>query len=230
MAAALGAISSFPDLVWCQSGNTINISSSRTTLFYCCPAWLPDSPQTGQLKLGHAFILGLIAGIGYFARANGLFLLIGLWLWLLFWGGSSGKTTTSKTGMLISHLASITPAFLLSLLGFCVMAALWWWRNLNVYGSPFYTQNLNFLFADDYFVFWAVRATPPTAAEWFSHHGIIDLFNRLAKGFYAAAEPFFLGNLHRGEFLRRGSIDRVYIDGFHLVVPKRGNCVKMHCY
>lgn len=205
MAAMFAAIS--PSQIWFSANLETQLTFQVVTFLFLIVAqkWLPDSVN-GRLRLGHAFLLGLIAGIGYLARTNGLFLLIGLWLWLLFWGGNSGKTTTSKSGRLTSHLASITPAFLLSLLGFCVMAALWWWRNWSVYGSPFYTQNLNFLFADNYFVFWAVSATPPTAAEWFSHHGIMDLFIRLGRGFYAAAEPFILGNLHRGEPYAEGPL------------------------
>jgi hypothetical protein len=204
-AAMFAAIS--PSQIWFSSNLETQSAFQVITLLFLVAAqkWMPDSAN-GRLKPGHAFLLGLIAGLGYLARTNGLFLLIGLWLWLLFWGGNREKTTASKSGGFARHLASITPAFLLSLLGFCVLAALWWWRNWVVFGSPFYTQNLNFLFADDYFIYWAVRATPPSAAEWFSNHSVVDFFIRMGKGFYAAAEPFILGNLHRNELFAEGPL------------------------
>lgn len=205
LAAMLAAIS--PSQIWFGANLDTQLTFQVVTLLFLIAAqkWLPDS-SSGKIKLGHCFVLGLIAGMGYLARTNGLFLLLGFWVWLLFWGGKAKESPTPKPRRFIKRLASITPAFLVSLLGFCILAALWWWRNWVVFGSPFYTQNLSILFADDYYVFWTVRTIPPSGAEWFSHHSILDLFIRLGKGFYAAAEPFILGNLHRNELYAEGPL------------------------
>jgi len=213
MASAVGAISA--SQIWFGSNLDTQTTFQLTTLifFLLALSWLPDQPQK-RLKLRYAFILGIITGFAYLTRANGSFLLAGLWLWLLFWGGKGKKSTDGWLERFVKHLLSIAPLVLISLLAFCIVAAPWWYRNWQVFGSPFYTQNAYFIYAEDFFNVWVVRSSPPQTGEWFSHHTIFDIFIRESRGIYAAIEPFILGNLHRQERYAEGPLIVFTLMGF----------------
>jgi hypothetical protein len=205
IAAAVGAISA--SQIWFGANLDTQVAFQLVTLIFFLLAltWLPDKAKN-RLKLRYAFILGLITGFAYLTRANGAFLLAGLWFWLLFWGGDGKPSTDGWLLRFIKHLLFIAPAVLISLLGFCVAVLPWWIRNWQVFGSPFYTQNAYFIYAEDFYNAWTVRPSPPSAAEWFSHHNLWENLIREGRGIYAAMEPFFLGNIHRIERYAEGPL------------------------
>lgn len=205
VAVVLGAISS--SQIWFGANLDTQVTFQLLTLLFLWAgqAWLTPLPR-GSIKLGTAFALGLIAGVGYLTRANGILFLIALWLWLLFWSRVEKEASGGWFKRFFLHIWRIIPACLMSLLGFFILALPWLWRNHNAFGSPFFSENSYFIYTDDFWGMWSVRPTIPTAGEWFARHGLGEFIIKELRGVYAAIEPFFLGNLHRQELYVEGPL------------------------
>jgi 4-amino-4-deoxy-L-arabinose transferase-like glycosyltransferase len=123
---------------------------------------------------------GVLCGVAYLSRANGLLLLVAL-LGLVWWESRRWRPC------------------LLVLGGFLLVSLPWLVRNTVAFGHPLFTENSYFLWAGRFEQVFAVRETVPTIRTYFAEHSVLQALARMVKGCYLSAEAFLLGNIFRRE-------------------------------
>ncbi len=142
-----------------------------------------------RLSPGRAALLGLVSGLAYLSRTQGLLLIFSMGAWILF---SAGKKRFSR-------FAVFSAVFLL-------VCAPWFIRNLSAFGSPIYTQGSQFLLNENHWSAWEVREEPPGPMDLLRYRGPASVLRFVAAGILRVMEPFTTGSLHRGEVFGQPSL------------------------
>ncbi|MCD4702549.1 MAG: glycosyltransferase family 39 protein [Candidatus Aegiribacteria sp.] len=127
-------------------------------------------------------LLGILTGLAYLTRTQGMLLAFSIGFWVLLRGGVKRILKT-----------------LLFITVFILTCMPWFMRNLSAFGSPTYTQGGQFLLNENHWAAWEVRDTPPEPLDMLRHQGAGAVGAYLAKGTLRVLEPITTGSLHRGE-------------------------------
>lgn len=142
-----------------------------------------------RITLRRAALLGLLAGLAYLARTQGMLLAFSVGFWILL-RGSGGRTL--KTALFAAvFLAVCSP---------------WFVRNIRAFGSPMYSQGGQFLLNENHWAAWEVRQTPPGPMDLLNHRGPGAVAAYIARGAVRVLEPVTTGSLHRGEVFGQPSL------------------------
>ena len=141
------------------------------------------------LSFRRVILLGILTGLAYLTRTQGMLLAFSIGIWVLLRG--RGKR-------ILKALLFIT-VFILT----CMP---WFVRNISVFGSPTYTQGGQFLLNENHWAAWEVRDTPPEPTDMLTHQGAGAVAAYLAKGTLRVLEPITTGSLHRGESFGQPSL------------------------
>jgi 4-amino-4-deoxy-L-arabinose transferase-like glycosyltransferase len=153
------------------------------------------------------FFLGLLIGLSFLSRNNGLLVMaaLGIDLFLRFIKPKFWKK------MIIGGIVVW--------LGFITSAGWWMVRNYAEFGSPFFTDNSLFLYNEDMFkTVWEVRDNPPAPGDFFRAHTIEEIIKREIQGFYRIVEPFLMGNIFHNELFSQGNMCGFILFAFVLLL------------
>ncbi|MBN2254103.1 MAG: glycosyltransferase family 39 protein [Deltaproteobacteria bacterium] len=142
-----------------------------------------------KLSFGRIFLLGLLSGLAYLTRTQGMLLACSIGLWILL------KCKEKK----------ILKALLFASV-YLLVCLPWFIRNMNAFGSPTYTQGSQFLLTENHWAAWEVRDTPPGPGDMLRHQGPAAVAAYIARGTLRVLEPVTTGSLHRGEIFGQPSL------------------------
>lgn len=142
-----------------------------------------------SISFPRSAVLGLVVGLSYLTRTQGLILALSMGIWILFRGGSRR----------LFKAILFAGVFLLT-------CAPWFARNIQAFGSPTYTQGGQFLINENHWAAWEVRDTAPEPLDMLRHQGPAAVVAYLAKGVLRVLEPVSIGTLHRGEIFGQPSL------------------------
>lgn len=142
-----------------------------------------------KITFRRVILLGLLSGLIYLTRTQGLLVAFSLGLWVLL---KSSKKRILKA--------------LLFCFIFLITCLPWFIRNMNAFGSPIYTQGRQFLINENHWAAWEVRDTPPGPMDMLRHQGPGAVAAYLARGALRVFEPVTTGSLHRGEIFGQPSL------------------------
>ncbi|MEN8209904.1 MAG: glycosyltransferase family 39 protein, partial [Candidatus Fermentibacteria bacterium] len=142
-----------------------------------------------ELSFRRVILIGILTGLAYLARTQGMLLAFSVAFWILF------KERVKKI-----------LKFLLFVTVFILTSMPWFIRNISVFGSPTYTQGGQFLLNENHWAAWEVRDTPPEPMDMLRHQGPGAVTAYLAKGTLRVLEPVTTGSLHRGESFGQPSL------------------------
>lgn len=132
------------------------------------------------------WVPGLLLGALYLSRANGL-------LVALAYAMEQVRRRHYRHAAMVILVAS-------------AVAMPWCVRNARAFGNPLHTDNSLFLWSDDFWSVFSVRATPPSMSDYLAHHSPVEVAVRWLKGAYLSMEGFLIGNIFRGEPFSRDSL------------------------
>jgi 4-amino-4-deoxy-L-arabinose transferase-like glycosyltransferase len=135
-----------------------------------------------SIGFGRAAAIGLLTGVSYLVRTQGLILAGSMGLWIIYRASPRRLLKTAT-------FAGI----------FIVTCLPWFLRNNAAFGSPTHTQGSQFLINENHWSAWAVRETPPGPLDMLRYQGPVAVASYAAKGVLRVLEPFTTGSLHRGE-------------------------------
>ncbi|MCK4806827.1 MAG: glycosyltransferase family 39 protein, partial [Candidatus Aegiribacteria sp.] len=141
------------------------------------------------LSFRRIVLLGILTGLAYLTRTQGMILAFSIGFWVLLRGG-------------IKRILKI----LLFIAVFILTCMPWFMRNLSAFGSPTYTQGGQFLLNENHWAAWEVRDTPPEPLDMLRRQGVGAVAAYLAKGTMRVLEPITTGSLHRGESFGQPSL------------------------
>lgn len=136
----------------------------------------------GEVSWKRTVVLGVISGLAYMSRTQGLILAFSMGLWLLIRGGR----------------ARLGKAALFTLI-FLAVSMPWFARNAQAFGSPLYSQNSQFVMNENHWSAWSVRSSPPGPGDMLRNQGAAACAVYMAKGAARVLEPFGPGSTGRGE-------------------------------
>jgi len=137
-----------------------------------------DADRAGPWR---ALSMGLLCGLAWLARTQGLILAATAGFWVLL----RGRPRIGSTALFA--------------LGFLVVSLPWMIRNWTTFGSPFFSQAFQLLFARNDYAIWEVRQSPVSPLENVIGQPVLSLAAYVAAGALRVLEPFTVGTLHRGE-------------------------------
>jgi len=137
---------------------------------------------SGDLGWRRTALLGVVSGVAYLTRTQGMILAFSLCMWVLLRGGRARF-----------------PKALLFLAFFLLAALPWFARNIRVFGSPTHSQNGQFVLNENHWSAWSVRSTPPGPADMLENQGPAACASFVLRGVARVLEPFGPGSSHRGE-------------------------------
>ncbi|MBN1426593.1 hypothetical protein JXA88_18755 [Candidatus Fermentibacteria bacterium] len=132
------------------------------------------------------WVPGLLLGLLYLSRANGLLVAIAF-------------AVVGLRRRQFRHVAMVAAVA-------CAVAMPWFVRNAHAFGNPLHTDNSYFLWSDDFWSVFSVRAASPSIGNYFAQHSVADIIARWVKGAYLSLEGFLVGNIFRGEPFARDSL------------------------
>ncbi|MCK5786310.1 MAG: glycosyltransferase family 39 protein [Candidatus Sabulitectum sp.] len=135
-----------------------------------------------ELSWKRTLLLGVMSGILYLTRTQGLLMVPAIGMWILIKGGKHRWLKAVLFGL--AALIIVSP---------------WLIRNINEFGSPAHSQNGQFLLNENHWSAWSVRETAPSPSDMWNHQGPIAVARYMVAGVLRVAEPFTLGSTHRGE-------------------------------
>jgi len=135
-----------------------------------------------EISWKRAVLLGVMSGILYLSRTQGVFMAPAIGFWILLRGGKSKWPKALLCGA--AALAVASP---------------WLLRNINEFGSPTYSQNGQFLLNENHWSAWSVRATAPSSSDMLSNQGPVAVAEYVTAGIFRVIEPFSTGSTHRRE-------------------------------
>ncbi len=141
------------------------------------------------LSFRRVILLGILTGLAYLTRTQGMLLAFSIGFWVLLKG----------RGKRVLKLLLFLAVFILTCLP-------WFVRNISVFGSPTYTQGGQFLLNENHWAAWEVRDNPPEPMDLLRHQGVSAVAAYLAKGTLRVLEPITTGSLHRGESFGQPSL------------------------
>jgi len=174
--ASLAWLSLDPAMVWFSTQPDSLLLF--TALFFVILASFSGSEPTIRISV----LAGLLSGVSYLARTQGLVLGMSLGLWVLLRGGRGRLARASVFAC-----------------AFLAVALPWFLRNADAFGSPLYSQNGQFLLNENHWAAWEVRDTAPDPWDMLRHGGVPAVARALAAGVFRVIEPLTIGTLHRGE-------------------------------
>lgn len=149
-----------------------------TTLFFV----ILMVADTETLSFRRIVILGILSGLAYLTRTQGMLLAVSIGIWVLLRGG---KRRVLK--------------ILLFTLIFVLACLPWFIRNLEAFGSPTFTQNSQFLLNENHWSAYEVRESAAGPMDMFRNQGPVAVLGYIIKGTLRVMEPVTTGSLHRGE-------------------------------
>jgi len=141
------------------------------------------------LSFGRIILLGILTGLAYLTRTQGMLLAFSIGFWVLL------KVKVKR----FSKIVLFITVFILT----CMP---WFMRNLSAFGSPTYTQGGQFMLNENHWAAWEVRNTPPGPMDMIRHRGSGAVAAYLVKGTLRVLEPITTGSLHRGESFGQPSL------------------------
>ena len=159
-----------PALSWATANlaQTVLADVLYAALFFCAlgALMLWEDRREGWLAFG------LLAGLAFLAKGSGHFLLLPAAA-VAGYRARRGKTWLAPFGAALG--------------GFILGAGLVLWRNLRVWGSPFYNINAKVVWLDDWSTTWTFAARPELWKKvgllpYLRHHNLADIVTRLADG------------------------------------------------
>lgn len=142
-----------------------------------------------SISLPLSALLGLLVGVSYLVRTQGMVLALSIGIWVLCRGGS-------RRVLKALLFASV----------FLLTCAPWFLRNIGAFGSPTYTQGGQFLVNENHWAAWEVRETAPEPTDMLRFQGPAAVASYLARGVLRVLEPVTTGSLHRGEIFGQPSL------------------------
>jgi len=143
------------------------------TLFYLV---LLTAPPRGTTGWPRAVLLGALSGGAWLARTQGLLLVPATVLWILLRGGD--RKLAKAAAALAAALLVMSP---------------WLIRNTRTFGSPTYSQNVQFLLGENHWAVSSIRDEAPSPADMLEHQGPAAVVRYLAAGALRVLEPFTTG-------------------------------------
>jgi hypothetical protein len=136
----------------------------------------------GEVSPGKACLLGLVSGLAYMARTQGLFLAFSMGVWTLARGG---RKRFARTALFLAVFTAVSLP--------------WFIRNVRAFGSPAYSQNSQFVLNENHWSAWSVRETPPGPGDMLRNQGVGACAAFVLRGVLRVMEPFTTGSCHREE-------------------------------
>ncbi len=136
----------------------------------------------GEVSLRRACLLGLLSGLAYMARTQGLFLAFSMGVWTLAKGG---RRRFPKAVLFLAVFTAVTLP--------------WFLRNVRAFGSPTHSQNSQFVLNENHWSAWSVRDTPPGPGDMLRNQGVAACAAFVLRGALRVMEPFTTGSGHREE-------------------------------
>jgi hypothetical protein len=142
--------------------------------------------ERGALPLWGEALSGLLLGLLYLCRTNGLLLL--------------GAYAVHLLAARRWKLARAVLPGLVVLVGFLAVSSPWLIRNYRVFGNPLHTDSTTLLYIDQPADLWSAKAGAPSALANLAHgRSLEQIALHQARGLYVALEPLVNGNLWRNE-------------------------------
>lgn len=135
-----------------------------------------------MLSFRRVMLLGILTGLAYLTRTQGMLLAFSMGIWVLARGR---KKWILKT--------------LLFILVFFLTCLPWFIRNYEAFGSPTFTQNSQFLLNENHWSAYEVRESAPGPTDMFRNQGPVAVLGYIIRGTLRVIEPVTTGSLHRGE-------------------------------
>jgi len=149
-----------------------------TTLFFA----ILITVDREKLSFKRVAALGILSGLAYLTRTQGMLLAVSMGIWVLF-RGRDKRLLKTLTFVLV---------FLLTCLP-------WFIRNIEAFGSPTFTQNGQFLLNENHWSAYEVRESAAGPMDMFRNQGPVAVAAYIIKGTLRVFEPLTTGSLHRGE-------------------------------
>ncbi len=141
------------------------------------------------LSFRRIILLGILTGLTYLTRTQGMLLGVSIGFWVLLKGGS-GR---------IRKVLLFALVFILTCLP-------WFIRNIEAFDSPAYTQNSQFLLNENHWAAYEVRESAPGPLDMLQNQGPAAVIAYVIKGVLRVIEPVATGSLHRGEVFGQPSM------------------------
>jgi hypothetical protein len=149
-----------------------------TGLFYA----ILIAAGSGGVSFRKAAVLGLLTGLLYLCRTQGVLMVPALGIWIMV----REKRKRFLKLLLYGSLALL-------------VVSPWLLRNHRAFGSPTYSQNGQFLLNENHWSAWSVRDSAPSPSDMWSNQGPVAVLEYVAAGALRVLEPFTTGSTHRGE-------------------------------
>lgn len=149
-----------------------------TTLFFV----ILMVADTETLSFRKIVVLGILSGLAYLTRTQGMLLAFSIGIWVLVRGREK-------------RILKILLFFLVFLLT-CMP---WFIRNYEAFGSPTFTQNSQFLLNENHWAAYEVRESAPGPTDMLRNQGPAAVLVYIIKGTLRVMEPVTTGSLHRGD-------------------------------
>lgn len=137
---------------------------------------------TETLSFRRIIVLGILSGLAYLTRTQGMLLAFSIGIWVLVRGREK-------------RILKI----LLFVFVFILTCMPWFIRNYEAFGSPTFTQNSQFLLNENHGAAYEVRESAPGPTDMFRNQGPVAVLVYIIKGTLRVMEPVTTGSLHRGE-------------------------------
>jgi hypothetical protein len=129
-----------------------------------------------RISWGRATLLGAMSGLAYLARTQGMLLIPVIGLWIVLRGGE--RRWLKAAAGLSAALIVMSP---------------WLVRNYHAFGSPTYSQNVQFLLGENHWSVNSIRSEAPSPGDMLEHQGPGAVLAYLAAGTLRVGEPFTTG-------------------------------------
>ena len=174
--AVLAYLAADPPFVWFS----VHMDSlmSYVTLFYLILI-LADCER---LSMQRTFLLGVLTGLLYLVRTQGVLMVPALVVWIIF---------KERRRWLWKALAFGLAAL--------VVVSPWLIRNISEFGNPSHSQNGQFILNENHWSAWSIRDSAPSPSDMWRNQGPAAVARYVAAGVLRVFEPFTTGSTHRGE-------------------------------
>ncbi len=149
-----------------------------------------------EISLKTSLILGVLSGVLYLTRTQGILMVAAMCTWIFVRGGRKKFLKVVFCGT--AALIVVSP---------------WLIRNINEFGSPTHSQNGQFLLNENHWSAWSVREYAPSPSDMWNNQGPAAVAQYLGAGVLRVIEPFTLGSTHRGEIFGQPTLAIFMVPG-----------------
>lgn len=162
-----------------------------------------------SISRGRAVLLGVLTGLMYLTRTQGVLMVPALALWIL-----AGERRGRWLKVFLYGAAAL------------MVVSPWLLRNYREFGSPSYSQNGQFLLNENHWSAWSVRDSAPSPSDMWNNQGPGAVLEYVAAGCLRVLEPLTTGSTHRGEVFGQPTLAVFAVFGV-LALFRRENRKKM---